>query len=410
MRRKVLAAAILIPALLTVNGCGRAGDHAAGSRLIHENGIPVMVSSGIDLFGPSIFQFERILTLEQDPGVEKSLIARPVAFSMDHQGNYYVLDNGDMRIAVFGSDGRYLRSFGRSGSGPGEFRFMELVRHEADQLSIWDPNNQRVTVYRTDGRFLESYRSPGTGYSVRCLKIQGDRYLGWLYPGREEDGFAYTQTLVQIRDAGGDTLATIESGETITGIQRTMETPAGLGFMRMSIPFVGSPMALYDGGSQIVCSSGGTPEVRWFDLEGHLVRIARLEIEPRPVTAEIMSAYEEKMSSSRVVQRSGGRAPQPEIQYPPYLGFWTRSLLDDDGRLWLNIVLSPQEEERFGPYRWLILDQEGRFLGSAVTPSARIRIVGDRLLSIESDPATDEPVLAVYRFSTVIDLAVPGSR
>jgi hypothetical protein len=40
-------------------------------------------------------------------------------------------------------------------------------------------------------------------------------------------------------------------------------------------------------------------------------------------------------------------------------------------------------------------------MGTAVVPSAQIRIVGDRLLSIERDPETDEPVLAVYRFSTI---------
>ncbi len=391
----------LILILLTIAGCGRSGDRVEGYHLVRENGIPVMVSSGIDLFGPSIFRFERLLTLEQDPQVAESLVIRPVAFSMDAQGCFYVLDNEDLRIEVFGPDGKYLRSFGRSGNGPGEFRFMELVRQEADRLSIWDANNQRMTVFRTDGRFLESYRSPGTGYSMRCLKIPGDRYLCWLSAGREEDGFALTRALVQVLDAGGDTLATIESGETITGIQRTLETPTGLGMMRMSIPFVGWPMALFDGGSQIVCTSGGTPEVRWYDLEGKPVRIARLEIEPRPVTAEVISAYEEKRSSAQVRRGGSGRTPIPETQYPQYLGFWTAGLLDDSGRLWLNAVLSPLEEERYGPYRWIILDRDGRFLGTAVVPSARIRIVGDRLLSIEQNPETDEPILVVYRILPV---------
>ncbi len=391
-------------AMLTVAGCGGSGDHAERYRLIRENGVPVMVSSGVDLFGPSIFQFERILTLEQDPKIEESLVVRPVAFSMDTQGSFFVLDGGDLRIMVFGPDGMYLRSFGRSGSGPGEFGYMELVRHEADRLSIWDANNQRMTVYRTDGRFLESYRAPGTGYSAQCLKIAGDRYLYWLYPGREEDGFAYTRALVQVRDATGDTLATIESGETITGIQRTIETPNGVGWMRMSIPFVGGPMALFDGGSQIVCTSGGPPEVRWFDLEGHLVQIARLEIEPRPVTPEIITAYEyeKERSNAQVIRRGSSRTSEPEMQYPQQLGFWAGGLIDDDGRLWLNGVLSPQEKEKHGPSRRFILDREGRFLGSAAVPSARIRIVGDRLLSIEQKPETDEPLLVVYRITPVV--------
>jgi hypothetical protein len=191
MRGEVSAAVIVIPAILAVNGCGRSGDHAAGSRLIHENGVPVMVSSGVDLFGPSIFQFERILTLEQDPQMAESLIARPVAFSMDTKGFFYVLDSGDMRIAVFGPEGKYRRSFGRSGSGPGEFQFMELVGHEADRLSIWDPNNQRMTVYQTDGRFLESYRSPGTGPGRGRLRLHPDACPGpgcrGRYPGDDRE-------------------------------------------------------------------------------------------------------------------------------------------------------------------------------------------------------------------------------
>jgi hypothetical protein len=70
-----------------------------------------------------------------------------------------VLSTGDVAVAninseilVFGADGAFRRTVGRSGGGPGEFRFLlDVVRLDDDRILAWDPAQARVTVFLQDG-------------------------------------------------------------------------------------------------------------------------------------------------------------------------------------------------------------------------------------------------------------------
>ncbi len=60
--------------------------------------------------------------------------ATPVA---DSRGRFYLLEKGGSSILVFGPDGRFIRSFGRAGAGPGEFRYIsEIHVSTADTLLV----------------------------------------------------------------------------------------------------------------------------------------------------------------------------------------------------------------------------------------------------------------------------------
>jgi hypothetical protein len=66
----------------------------------------------------------------------------------DSRGRYYVVPAAGLTtIAVYDSAGRFLRTIGRSGRGPGEYGFIinaEVV--EGDSIFVLDANNHRLTV------------------------------------------------------------------------------------------------------------------------------------------------------------------------------------------------------------------------------------------------------------------------
>lgn len=77
-------------------------------------------------------------------------------------GDIYVAEGhgGDnARIVVFDRTGKYLREFGKKGTGPGEFDQPHGLAFDAKgRLFVADRSNNRIQILDTDGRFIEEWR------------------------------------------------------------------------------------------------------------------------------------------------------------------------------------------------------------------------------------------------------------
>lgn len=66
------------------------------------------------------------------------------------------------RISKYSSDGTFIKSFGRPGSGPGEFRTPHGLAFDSQgRLFVADRGNNRVQIFDQDGNFLEEWRQFG---------------------------------------------------------------------------------------------------------------------------------------------------------------------------------------------------------------------------------------------------------
>lgn len=92
-----------------------------------------------------------------------------VLFNSD--GNILVLDSSKHLISVFSSQGDFLRSIGRQGSGPGEFqRPVSMTFLGNGNLAVADPWSGSIKIFNTDMQ----YETEITGFfPVPPLVIQG---------------------------------------------------------------------------------------------------------------------------------------------------------------------------------------------------------------------------------------------
>ncbi|UCG86905.1 MAG: 6-bladed beta-propeller [Gemmatimonadota bacterium] len=84
---------------------------------------------------------------------------------VDPEGRVWVLDDQALEIRVFDREGRYVRTVGREGGGPGEFRAPQAI-HRSPDGNMWvpDPRNNRVSIFDTSGTYVEGrYMSGGFG-------------------------------------------------------------------------------------------------------------------------------------------------------------------------------------------------------------------------------------------------------
>ena len=79
----------------------------------------------------------------------------PQGLRFDNKGNVYVSDRDNDRIQVFDPQGRFLRKWGVTGSGDGEFRWPQGLGIDSEgNVYVSDQGNDRIQVFDSQGRFL----------------------------------------------------------------------------------------------------------------------------------------------------------------------------------------------------------------------------------------------------------------
>lgn len=94
---------------------------------------------------------------------DDSLI-RPTGIAINQKDKVlYVVDTHGHRVDRYNLDGKKLSSFGRQGSGPGEFNYpTHIALGKQGDVYVMDSMNFRVQIFTKDGKFLTQFGGNGT--------------------------------------------------------------------------------------------------------------------------------------------------------------------------------------------------------------------------------------------------------
>jgi len=92
-----------------------------------------------------------------EPGEGGELIT-PVSMAVDAAGRVYVSDRSPALIKVFDSAGTLVRTIGREGAGPGEYK-SAFIAVKGSLLAVHDPAQSRTSLFDTAGTYLRSWPS-----------------------------------------------------------------------------------------------------------------------------------------------------------------------------------------------------------------------------------------------------------
>jgi DNA-binding beta-propeller fold protein YncE len=107
----------------------------------------------------------------------------------DRAGNIYIADGigTNNRIAKFDKDGRFIKHWGSTGSGQGQFRGVKALAVDArGNIYVADVGNKRIQVFDTEGAFISEFGNVGTPLTL-CLTRGSTQYLYISHAG-DDDG------------------------------------------------------------------------------------------------------------------------------------------------------------------------------------------------------------------------------
>lgn len=96
-------------------------------------------------------------------------LTEPTSILMAPSGNVYIAEGHQQgenappttvsRISVFTKDGKYIKSFGKWGTGPGEFHGVHDLAVDAQgRLFVADRGNMRIQILDQDGKFIAEWK------------------------------------------------------------------------------------------------------------------------------------------------------------------------------------------------------------------------------------------------------------
>lgn len=299
-------------------------------------------------------------------------------------GRLYVAQPQQGSIQMFDAvSGESLRTIGRFGEGPGEFRRLTNLGWRADTLYATDLQLDRVAFFSPEGDHLRTTRS---GITFQESVGRASHPVGLSSAGYLIGQIRYTSDVL----AGGAvttspwSLVNVEGGlVSYLAIQDLRETSGAAPIGPATIYFVHplsrrTFLALSPDGDEIVVVNQpagldppGNYRVIRFDASGEQTLARDYQYEPQ----RLLTAFADSMYSSvaahleQLVPR--GQAMTAARRYwniPEYFPPIAGVVVSRDGEIWLR-----RDHQNEGAAAWLVLDDQGRFK-AAVRAPAGLRI------------------------------------
>jgi hypothetical protein len=154
--------ATLLFALLACSGERKADESAADAARTPDN-LPPAMSFDVQLPQP-----ERLVS------GDSAHLSSSLDMALDSQGRIWIADARNKRVVVFDSEGKLVRTIGREGDGPGEFRLPVRIAINDTLVRVYDPMHHAIQDYRPDGTYLMKYESAG---ATMGSALSADGYL-----------------------------------------------------------------------------------------------------------------------------------------------------------------------------------------------------------------------------------------
>jgi hypothetical protein len=204
----------LLPLLVLAVFMAPAGAGSWDGREVVEGGVTHVMNPEKSMEKPTTARLEEQWRIggeddEEIFGVIADIIA-------DDEGNIYMLDAQLNEIKVYSEDGEYLRTIGREGEGPGEFRgALSMMLVPGGNIGVLQAFPSKIVMLTPDGDPAGEYPIPeqaGEGFRVLLRAENAGDNLALQYNLQQPSESGFTQDAVlSLVDAKGEKEARLHS-------------------------------------------------------------------------------------------------------------------------------------------------------------------------------------------------------
>lgn len=376
----VIRVALLVLAVLTISISVRAADTWQGEE-IEKDGVIHMMNPAEPLSEPVTLSPELLWSAGGDEN-EEYFFGVISGIATDMAGMIYLLDAQLNEVMIFSPDGDYLKSIGREGEGPGEFRRPADIFLTTDgNIAVVQRMPGKIVVLTPDGEPAGNFPAPeapdGGLQMFAGGKLAGDQMvLATMQFQRRDDGMEEVSALIGIDGEGAKTAEYL----TMTNSRNF----ANMQFNEKDLNFNTLVWETGMNGSVYISDDFDSYRIVIYNRNGSVDRIVEREYDLR-----VRSEEEREQNTPRIMIRANNRSMSPEATASKTDRAVMRIYPRRDGSFW---VLSSHGAFDAPPGvigTFDIYDSGGRFSeqvtvrGEGSLRDDGIEIIGDRLYVVK---------------------------
>jgi hypothetical protein len=269
-------------------------------------------------------------------------------------GSLAVATSGTSDVRLYAPDGRHLRTLGRSGNGPGEFRSPWLVFGLGEDSVVVVDLYRKVSVFGPDGGVRE-FGAGELGGEGPIGQFGDGSLLSWKYirPGTPLTGGEWSQVELLRRDLSEGAAKRVR----VVDYFRS----DGPGVMNLFAPRA----SMAAGDTTVWYSRGDALALEEARMDGQVVRIVRLSLPPVLVT----DAHKSRVTDA-LVEANPGSNPEDltrNMEFPESFPAHGSILVDAGGNVWVQDYAPWGSDD--SSRTCYVFDADGQFLGEVMTPA-----------------------------------------
>jgi len=322
-----------------------------------EGGVKVVLNPAEGMEAPKTVELEELWRIGGDTDDEDEFFGLITAINADEEGNIYVLDLQLAEVKVYDSDGYYLRSMGREGEGPGEFRFPSGMFFMPDgNLGVVQSAPGRIVGLTLEGEPASDYpipsREDGSTTILRTGRGVGDNlYLMLQFNQFLQDEGKFNQQLELVRaDTEGNIVAEY------CQVTNTLDFASAIFAEKDWDNFV-NRWALGVNGQVVVAETYGEYEISVWNNQGEKEMLIKREYEHRKRSSDeieelecMFSAFTRQIPDAKIVVSENDQ---------DVFRVYTR----DDGSIWVNTSRGSSRDLADGVAGVFdVFDSDGRYV------------------------------------------------
>lgn len=398
---------IVIPCA-ALAACG--GDAAAAGPAVRDSAGIQIVQNTAPAWGKDDgwrVSAEPIMELgvaEGDPNHQFGVVADALRLS---DGSVMVADGQANVVRLYDAGGRFVKTVGKQGGGPGEFQGLwNLFLLPGDTVAAHDYQASRLTLFAPGGTLARTVTLSPLDKTLppRPVGIFADGgmvVIPMYNPNFEDTGGKPTRdtaTLARYSAAGEQTgsLGRIAGEESFTMMAGDGENRIA---MRPSVPFGGNTFVAVSG-TRMLVGDNARYELAERGADGRVTRLIRRDLPAEPVTDADREDYlEERRPAENDRFRQAHERMLAQMPFPERKSAFQALQIDARGNAWVQRHAAPGADTP-----WDVFDPEGRLLGSVTLPGGlKVLQIGDDFIVGAWKDDLDVQHVRVYRLEKPAD-------
>lgn len=312
---------------------------------------------------------------------ERYSFSRIIGSVIDRAGQIHVADGVRAEVKLFDARGNYIRTYGGSGSGPGEFQAIRGIDYCNGSVVVSDLLGHRIAIFDDNGKLKETRRWEALRRGVTPMRMTCNETGMFVQIDRESKALeallgAYTlNAVVASVDQGGNRKGKLIE---VPGIDRyryeTVDGPAELG----------KTASVTTSEDKVVVAVGGFPELRKFTTEGALAEIIRWEYQRLPVTDSVQQAeLEKRVEILPAAMRGAYTTLWAQMEHPSHLPSISALRSGPNGEVWVRRYALDHR----GSQVWWVIAKSGALLSTVAVPDGfeLHTVLEDAVLGVTED-------------------------